>query len=418
MSYLAAFQGAQLALKKIFVLILTALSSNGHNLRPELNAVKIGAPMNPLPLSSARFSLISLALLLGATSQLAACSHGARVAEAPKPVIAERLALTDTTPRDEYSGDVHARFESALGFRVSGKIVGRYVNLGERVHQGQLLAKLDAADAGLNKDAAEAALTGAKSSYDTAQRELARYAELVKTGAVSRSAYEHEQDLYANAQANYQQAQRQYDLRNNQLAYTELKADHDGVITAVDAEAGQVVAEGQTVMSLAWSDGREVYIDVPENRIAEFSGAKDIGVTLWGAEGHGYQGYVREKSASADPATRTFLVKIAIRDPGPEVKLGMTAGVTVADAVDPEEIVIPLSALYHKDAATAVWVVDAKTSQLALKPVQVSRYTDDGVVIGSGLAPGDTVVLKGVNELYEHEPVKTSAPVTTGANGV
>jgi multidrug efflux system membrane fusion protein len=374
--------------------------------------------MNPMPVSTARFSLISLAFLLWATVQLSACSHGARVAEAPKPVIAERLAFTDTTPRDEYSGDVHARFESALGFRVSGKIIGRYVNLGERVHAGQTLAKLDAADAGLNKDAAQAALTGAKSSYDTAQRELARYGALVKTGAVSRSAYEHEQDLFATAQANYQQAERQYDLRDNQLAYTELKADHDGVITAVDAEAGQVVAEGQTVMSLAWSDGREVYIDVPENHIDEFSGAKDIGISLWGAEGHMYKGVVREKSASADPATRTFLIKIAIRDPGPEVKLGMTAGVAVADAVDPEEIVIPLSALYHKDTVTAVWVVDQKSSQLALKPVQVARYTDSGVVIGSGLAPGDVVVLKGVNELYEQEPVKTSAPAVGGASGI
>ncbi len=374
--------------------------------------------MQTSPLANARLSLVFLALLLGATVQLSACSHGATVAAAPKPVIAERLALTDTTPRDEYSGDVHARYESALGFRVSGKIVGRYVNLGERVHAGQLLAKLDAADAGLNKDAAEAALTAAKSSYETAQRDLARYATLVQSGAVSRSAYEHQQDLFATAQANYQQAQRQYDLRGNQLAYTELKADHDGVITAVDAEAGQVVAEGQTVLSLAWSDGREVYIDVPENRIGEFSGAKDIGVSLWGAEGHAYQGYVREKSASADPATRTFLVKIAIKDPGPEVKLGMTAGVNIADAVDPEEIVIPLSALYHKDAVTAVWVVDPKTSALALKPVQVDRYTEGGVVIASGLAAGDTVVLKGVNELYENEPVKAGAPVAAGTDGL
>lgn len=153
--------------------------------------------------SNPRNSRVFLTLAaLSAATLLTACSHGARVVAAPKPVISERLALTDTTPRDEYSGDVHARFESALGFRVPGKIVGRYVNLGDRVHAGQLLAKLDDADAGLNKDAAEAALTGTKSSYETAQRELARYAELVKTGAVSRSAYEHQQDLFATAQAN------------------------------------------------------------------------------------------------------------------------------------------------------------------------------------------------------------------------
>ncbi|HEY1991558.1 MAG TPA: efflux RND transporter periplasmic adaptor subunit, partial [Gammaproteobacteria bacterium] len=193
------------------------------------------------------------------------------------------------------------------------------------------------------------------------------------------------------------------------------RADHDGVVTSVQADAGQVVAAGQTVMSLAWSSGREVYIDVPENRVGEFSGAKDIRVSLWGNQARSYLGSVRERSASADPATRTFLVKIAIRDPGPEVKLGMTAAVDVADAVDPQELLVPMSALYHKDQATAVWVVDPKTSQLQLKPVQVERYTDAGVVIGAGLAPGDTVVLKGVNELYEQEPVQPALAAAPGA---
>lgn len=356
----------------------------------------------PLPLL---FALIS------SSSLVAACGHEAKGEVPAKAVIAARLTPTDTTARDKYSGDVHARYESALGFRVPGKIVARQVNLGDSVKAGQLLAKLDAADAELNKDAAEAALTAAKSAYETAQRDLARYASLVKSGAVSRSAYEHQQDLFTSAQANYQQAQRAYDLRGNQLAYTELRADHDGVVTSMDAEAGQVVAAGQTVMSLAWSAGREVYIDVPENRIGAFSGAKDIRVSLWGVEGKSYAGTVREKSASADPATRTFLIKIALQGAGPEVKLGMTAAVNVADAVDPEELLIPLSALYHKDQSAAVWVVDPKTSQAVLKPVQVGRYTDEGVIIASGLAAGDTVVLKGVNELYENEPVKPAAPV-------
>ncbi len=356
----------------------------------------------------------ALSLTLAAASlTLAGCGHGSRDPAPVKGVIAQKLTLTDTTPRDEYSGDVHARHESVLGFRVPGKIVARYVNLGDSVHEGQLLAKLDGADAELNKDAAQAALTAAQSTYQTAQRELDRYAALVKTGAVSRSAFEHQQDIFTGAEATYRQAQRQFDLRGNQLAYTELKADHDGVVTSMDAEAGQVVAEGQPVMSLAWSTGREVYIDVPENRISAFDRAQDIKVTLWGTQGPGYTGTVRERAASADPATRTFLVKIALKDPGPEVKLGMTAAVAIADAVDPEELLLPLSALYHKDTTTAAWVVDPKTSQLKLKPVQVLRYTDAGVVIGAGLSPGDTVVLKGVNELYEGESAQVSP---TGVN--
>jgi membrane fusion protein, multidrug efflux system len=218
----------------------------------------------------------------------------------------------------------------------------------------------------------------------------------------------------AAARATYQQAQRQYELRDNQLRYTDLRADHDGVITAVDAEAGQVVAEGQTVVSLAWSDGREVYIDVPENRIGELSDAKRISVSLWGTD-HTYPGTVREKSASADPATRTFLVKVAILGPGPEVRLGMTAGVEVADTADPKELLIPMTALYHKGAQTAVWVVDLRTRSLALAPVRVERYCDDGVVIGAGLAAGEEVVLKGVNELYQGERVQVTAALEGSA---
>jgi RND family efflux transporter MFP subunit len=356
--------------------------------------------------TSTRFSLVLAAFL--AFALLAACSR-APVPQAPRPVIAARLTPVDTTQRDEYSGEVHARNEAVLGFRVSGKLLSRQVNLGDTVKSGQVLARLDAADEELNSDAAEAALAAAKSQADTAARDLSRYQELLKSGAVSRSAYEHQADLNAAAQASYRQAERQYDLRNNQLKYTELRADHDGVITAVDADPGQVVAAGQPVLSLAWSDGRDVYIDVPEGSIGGFDGAKDIRVSLSGADGKAYTGTVREKSASADPATRTFLVKVAIRDPGPEVKLGMTAGVMVADAVDPIELIVPLSALYHRDTETAVWVVDPKTSQLELKPVQVGRYTEMGAVIAAGLAPGDMVVLKGVNELYPKQKVAAAA---------
>jgi len=354
------------------------------------------------------FSRVLLPVM--AAALLGACSSDVRPVSSAKPVIAERLDATRTTVAEEYSGAVHARYESALGFRVPGKIVARYVTLGETVRRGELLARLDGADAALEKEAAEAALTAARSNLQTAQHDLARYARLVRIGAISRSAYDHQQDQVAAAQAACRQAERQYQLRENQLRYSELRADHDGVITAVDAEVGQVVAEGQTVMSLAWSDGREVYIDVPEGRIGEFTGARRIGVALWGKD-RSYPGAVREKSASADPATRTFLIKIAIHDPGPEVRLGMTASVRVEDAADPRELLIPMSALYHRGGETAVWIVDPRTRRLALAPVRVERYSDEGVVIGAGLTAGEEVVVKGVNELYQGEPVQVITPV-------
>ncbi len=355
-----------------------------------------------------RFALVLLpaaaAVLLGA------CNHAVRPAEGAKPVIAERLEATSSAPAEEYSGAVHARYESALAFRVPGKIVARYVTLGETVRRGQVLARLDGTDAVLQRDSAQAALAAAGSDLRTAQADLQRYARLVRMGAVSRSAYDHQQDQTAAARASYQQAQRQYELRQNQLRYTELRADHDGVITAVETEAGQVVAEGQPVLSLAWSDAREVYIDVPENRIDEFNGAERLSVSLWDTD-RTYPGMVREKSAAADPATRTFLVKVAILDPGPEVRLGMTAGVTVQAAADPKQLLVPMTALYHQGAAPAVWVVDPRTRTLALAPVRVAGYSDRGVVIGAGLAAGEEVVLKGVNELYPGERVRVAAPL-------
>ena len=360
-------------------------------------------------------SFLRILLPVTAAALLGACNRDIRPAPAAKPVIAERLDATRTTPVEEYSGAVHARYESALAFRVPGKIVARRVMLGETVRRGELLAQLDGTDALLEKDAARAALAAAASNLQTAQADLARDARLVQMGAVSHSAYDHQQDRVAAARATYQQAQRQYELRDNQLRYTDLRADHDGVITAVDAEVGQVVAEGQAVVSLAWSDGREVYIDVPENRIGEFNDARRLSVSLWGTD-HAYPAVVREKSASADPATRTFLVKVAIRDPGPEVRLGMTAGVKVEDAADPSELLLPMTALYHTGMETAVWVVDPRTRKLTLAPVRVDRYRDDGVVIGAGLAAGQEVVLRGVNELYQGERVQVAAPIDGNAS--
>jgi membrane fusion protein, multidrug efflux system len=367
------------------------------------------------PSSSAALRYSRVLLPVMAAVLLGACNRDIRPTLAAKPVIAERLSTTSSTPAEEYSGAVHARYESALAFRVPGKIVARYVTLGETIHRGELLARLDGTDAALERGAAGAALAAAQSNLQTAQEDLARYARLVKIGAISRSDYDHQRDQVAAAQATYLQAQRQYELRDNQLRYTDLRADHDGVITAVDAEVGQVVAEGQTVLSLAWSDDREVYIDVPENRIGEFTGARRISVSLWGTD-NTYPGTVREKSASADPATRTFLVKVAIQDPGPEVRLGMTAGVKVEAAADPKELLIPMTALYHTGAETAVWIVDPKTRRLVLAPVRVERYSDDGVVIGAGLAAGQEVVLKGVNELYQGEPVQVTAPLDGSAS--
>ncbi|MGA8261009.1 MAG: efflux RND transporter periplasmic adaptor subunit [Arenicellales bacterium] len=356
--------------------------------------------------------LAVLAVCLVALVAVAGCGRTDIQKTAARPVVAERLAATDTARTAHYSGDVHARYETTLGFRESGKIARRLVKLGDAVASGQLLARLDPSDARLNLAAARAALAAAKSEYETAGRDHERYQRLLDKKVVSRSAFEHQRDIYAAAKARYEQAQRQLDLRNNQLGYTELRAEHSGVITAVSAEAGQVVSAGEPVLSLAWSDGREVHINVPEDRIGEFERAGTFRIELWGSGGTTYRGHLRELSAAADPDTRTFLAKVAIDDPGPRVRLGMTAGVTVTDSIDPKEIIVPMTALYHSGTKPAVWVVDSRTSKVKLQPVEVGRYTDGGAIIDAGLSPGAIVVTKGANELHAGEPVN---PILTRA---
>src|SRR5215469_6683168 len=191
----------------------------------------------------ARLRFSGVLLLVMAAALLGACNRDIRPSPAAKPVIAGRLNATSTTPAEEYSGAVHARYESALAFRVPGKIVARYVTLGETVHRGELLARLDGTDAVLEKDAAQAALAAARSNLQTAQEDLARYVRLVKIGAISRSAYDHQRDQVAAAQASYQQAQRQYQLRDNLLRYTDLRADHYGVIPSVEPDDAREVAD-------------------------------------------------------------------------------------------------------------------------------------------------------------------------------
>lgn len=346
---------------------------------------------------------------------MAGCGRTDIQKTAARPVVAERLAATDTTRTARYSGDVHARYETTLGFREGGKIARRLVKLGDAVARGQLLARLDPADARLELAAARAALAAAKSEYETAGRDYERYQRLLDKKVVSRSAFEHQRDIYAAAKARYEQAQRQLDLRSNQLDYTELRAEHAGAITAVSAEAGQVVSAGEPVLSLAWSDGREVHINVPEDRVGEFERARNFRIDLRESGGKTYPGHLRELSAAADPDTRTFLAKVAIDDPGPGIRLGMTAAVTVTDSIDPKEIIVPMTALYHSGTKPAVWVVDDRTSKVKLQPVEVGRYTDGGAIIDAGLSPGAIVVTKGANELHAGEPVNpVLAPAHSG----
>jgi len=353
-----------------------------------------------------RLLVASLAL-----SALAACSQPQPVATAPRPVLAQVVQPAAAGLGNVYSGEVRARRESDLAFRVGGKLVARHVDVGARVTRGGVLAQLDPQDAKLAVDAARSQLAAAEADHSLAKSELERYQQLFANSFVSQAVIDARVTTYNATKAKLQQARAQLETAQNQSAYTTLTADADGVITAVSAEVGQVVAAGQPIVRLARPEEKEVVINVPESRLAELRDAKQVLVALWTAPERPYRGDVREVSPTADPVTRTFTVKVSVPDADAAVRLGMTANVLVGDRGARPLVTLPLSALDESGGSARVWIVDPNTRKAAPRAVEVGAYREDGVTVRSGVSPGDVVITAGVHKLLAGEVVRLAPEV-------
>jgi membrane fusion protein, multidrug efflux system len=342
-------------------------------------------------------------LALGIT----ACAKHEAVSNPVRPVLTHRVALSTARHETVYSGEVRARHEADLGFRIAGKIVSRHVEVGALVRKGTLLAKLDPADARLAAVATRAQVAAAQTEFEFARSEHDRYQKLLRQNFVGQSAYDAKLNALKAARARLQQARSQYAVSRNQTGYTSLFADQDGVITAISAEAGQVVSAGQPVMRLARLEEKEAVFNVPESRVAALQAADSIAVKLLAVPERAYTGKVREVAPNADSATRTFSVKVSILDPTPEVKLGMTANVALGSNGD-RVATVPLGAIYSQDGTAKVWVVDPKTGKVNLRPVTLNAYREDGVTIANGLEDGELVVVAGVHQLTPGQQVAVS----------
>jgi RND family efflux transporter MFP subunit len=340
--------------------------------------------------------------VLFAAAVLAACSKPAPKAEDVRPVRAVVLAAGDVAGGAEFAGEVRPRIESRLGFRVGGKIVQRHVDVGAVVKRGQVMMQLDPQDLRLGQNAALAQLRAAETARDLARADLKRYQELRAQNFVSAAVLDARQAAYRQAQSSVEAAQATYRNQSNQAAYASLASDTDGVVTGLDAEVGQVVAAGTPVVRVARTDEKDVVIGVPEDRVDELRKAEAVSVRLWADPGREIAGKVREVSPVADPATRTYTVKIAV-PAQPGIRLGMTAAVRFASRGG-SALRVPLTALVQSKGASAVWVVEQGAVRLA--PVQVGQPAGNDVVVASGLRPGQTVVTAGVHLLKNGQKVR------------
>lgn len=367
----------------------------------------MNTPLAPnRPAAARALTALPLALSLAASLVLVACG---KEPPAPEPVRAVRTMtvgqLSGATLRD-YAGEVHARVESRLAFRVGGKIVQRPVNLGDRVKGGQALAELDPADLRFGQDAARAGLAAAKVSYEQTAADYKRYEDLRAQGFISAAELERRNSGLEAAKAQFDQARAQAGLQTNQAAYAALTADAPGVITAVFADVGAVVGAGSPVVSLAHDGPRDVVFAVPEDQLAIFrrllGKPGGVSVTVWGGSAV-LPATVREVAAAADPASRTFQVKADL--PAGSVELGQTATVHVELAPADGKLRLPMQAVAGSAGESHVWVLDKSTMKVREQPVVVLRPEGDALVIDSGLKTGDTVVTAGAHVLTPGQQV-------------
>lgn len=334
---------------------------------------------------------ILLAAGLAATV-LAGCSKPEAPAQPLRTVRVMKVDGAAVSGSLTFPGEVRARYESRLGFRLGGKIVERRVDVGAAVKRGQVLARLDAQDAALNAAQAEAARA-------LAEAEAKRYRDLRAKNFVSQAVLDAKETALKTAAA-------QAGMAKNQAAYTTLVADRDGVVTAVEAEAGQVVSAGQTVLRVAEGSEKEILIAVPESDVEKLRTAEGFAVVLNSLPGRSWAGRLRELSPGADAATRTFTARIGVPEADESVRLGMSARVEVKVSRGDTALRLPLSAFFTRNEQANVWVVDPATQTVTLTKVETDGVVGNEMRVKGGLESGMLVVTAGASLLEPGQKVR------------
>ena len=352
--------------------------------------------------------LMSAAALISVLG-LAACGQDAGThsadATAHRPVLVQQVHYAPQTETRTFVATIKPRVEADLGFRVGGKVLQRRVDVGAKVKIGDVLAALDETDLKLQFEQAQAEVRAATGAITSAEAELQRRVSLNKLGYVTQANLDQQRTAADEARGRLTKGERALQLAQNALGYSKLLSDADGIVTASLAEPGQVVAAGQTAMRVARTSEREALAAIPEQLVERVRAGK-ASVSLWSSPDKIYRAELREMSPAADATTRTYAARFSLPDAGPEMNLGMTATVTVADASAAQAARLPLAALFSQGSGPALWVVDRASGALTLKPVEVVKVDGGSVYVSGGVAEGDDVVALGVQKLDAGQKVR------------
>jgi len=350
---------------------------------------------------------------------LLGCSKPPAVEEPVRSVKTITVGADSFAANSEYTGEVRAQVESKLAFRVGGKMMQRQAELGQQVKAGQVLARLDPQDYKLAADAARAQTAAAQTNRDLAAADFARYKDLLAQNFISRAELDRREATLKSAQSQLEQAQAQLASQTNQSGYAVLASDVAGVVTAVEAEAGQVVSAGMTVVKIAADGARDVVFTVPDARLAAMRVGLPVKVLVWPLNTP-LEGKVREVAASADAATRTYQVKASLNAGQQSPALGSTVTVTVgglmADLAQGKPIIkLPIAALRKEGQSISVWVLEPASMTVRAQDVQVATADGNLAVITAGLSPGMQVVSAGVHVLTAGQKVRLYQPPASAA---
>lgn len=347
----------------------------------------------------------ALLMMLGALVLLGGCKGDDDKPEPVRPVLSTVVQPLSQAQLGRFAGNIEARYESTLGFRVSGRIARRWVDVGAQVEAGQTLATLDPTDQQNQLRAAEGDLARVQAQWINAQANARRQQQLYDRGVGAQAQLDIALTDLKTSSASLEQARASVSQARDQLGYSTLKADHAAVVTAWRAEAGQTVSAGQEVVTLARPDVKEAVIDLPIPVAEQLSPSLVFTVASQLDPSIATTATLRELEPQADAATRTRRARLTLASTPPAFHLGTAVSVTLSSAISPRSE-LPATALIEREGKTLVWVVDPQQHSVATREVTLIDRDAKRIVVASGLQPGERVVTAGVNSLKPGQPVK------------
>lgn len=313
------------------------------------------------------------------------------------PVKIQEIKYSDNIYQQEYIGTVEGENAVDISFQVNGNIEQMYVQEGQSVRKGQLLARLNTSSIESIHNAAKATLNQAQDAYD-------RLSILYKNNSLPEIKYIEVKTQLDQAQANEQ-------ITRKNLQDCNLYAPISGVVSRRYQEAGANVAPGSPIYNLVTINSVKIKIAIPENEISRIKIGETCRIKISALNDSEFEGKIIEKGVSANPVSHTYDIKVQVNNTNSQIIPGMVCKAYLINSSDvsaQKNIIVPLKAVqvdfYGKHF---VWIKDEQNKAI-YREITQGKLIDNGVVIEKGLQPGDNLIIEGYQNISPGVAVETA----------